>query len=186
MKIEPLKGWFRYTELMDQQSDPRGKAMLDNMRHHLKYECLGNPEIFATMVPDPEYRFYGSFDNSVLKGMPEIKNFYQNIWDGRTSLVELKIHRCAVADWGVACDGEWYQQVPGETLIAGGQDVSDPDAWYLSHAHLSWFFPFREVDGAMLLEGEICYIDDAGSTLEVIGAGDVLSVDEASASWAAL
>jgi len=137
-------------------------------------------------VPDPEYRFHGSFDNAVLKGTAEIKDFYQNIWDTRSSLVELEIHRCAVGDWGVACDGEWYQQIPGETLIAGGREESDPDAWYVSHAHLSWFFPFREVDGAMLLEGEVCYIDDSGSTLELLDAGDVLTLDEAIASWAAL
>jgi hypothetical protein len=183
MKIQPLKGWHRYTELMDAETDPRGKAMLDNMRHHLKYECLGDPEIFATMVPDPEYRFYASFDNAVLKGMPAIKDFYHNIWNTRSSLVELEIHRCAVADWGVACAGEWYQQIPGETLVADGKEVSDPDGWYLSHAHLSWFFPFREVDGAMLLEGEICYIDDPGSTLEPLAADDVLTLDEARASW---
>jgi hypothetical protein len=184
MKVQPLNGWYRYTELMDAESDPRRKAMLDNMRHHLKYECLCNPEIFQTIVPDPEYRFYASFDNAVLKGMDEVKNFYRNLWDSRSSLVELKIHRCAVADWGVACEGEWYQQTPGATLIADGQEVNDPDAWYLSHAHLSWFFPFREVDGVMLLEGEICYIDDPGSTLEMIDAGDVLTLEEAGAAWA--
>ena len=76
MRIEPLKGWHRYTELMNAQSDPRCQAMLDNMRHHLKYECLCDPEIFNTMVPSPEYRFYASFDNAVLKGMDEVKSFY--------------------------------------------------------------------------------------------------------------
>ncbi|MDH3643657.1 MAG: hypothetical protein OES38_16255 [Gammaproteobacteria bacterium] len=183
MKIQPLNGWNRYTELMNEQQDPRGKAMLDNMRHHLKYECLGDSEIFRTMVPDPEYRFYASFDNAVLKGMDAVEDFYHNIWNTRSSLVELKIHRCATADWGVACDGEWYQQVPGETLIADGKEVPDPEAWYLSHAYLSWFFPFREVDGQMLLEGEICYIDDPGSTLEQLDPADVLTLEEAAASW---
>ncbi len=86
----------------------------------------------------------------------------------------------------MACEGEWYQQVPGETLIANGQDVDDPDAWYLSHAHLSWFFPFREIDGRMLLEGEICYIDEPGSTLQKLDTADVITLEGAKASWAAL
>ncbi|NIP14141.1 MAG: hypothetical protein GWM88_05165 [Pseudomonadales bacterium] len=186
MRIEPLKGWHRYTELMNAEPDPRRKAMLDNMRHHLKYECLGDPAIFDSMVPDPEYRFYSSFDNAVLTGMAEVREFYYNIWNTRSSLVELAIHRCATADWGVACEGEWYQQVPGETLIANGQEADDPDAWYLSHAHLSWFFPFREVDGRMLLEGEICYIDEPGSTLQKLDTADVITLEGAKASWAAL
>ena len=72
--------------------------------------------------------------------------------------------------------------MPGANLAADGKDV-DPDAWYLSHAHLSWFFPFEEIDGKMLLGGEICYIDDPGSTLEKLDPKDVLSLEEARAAW---
>ena len=186
MRIDPLKGWHRYTELMNAEPDPRRRAMLDNMRHHLKYECLGDEAIFDSLVPDPEYRFYAGFDNAVLSGMEEVKAFYRNLWDSRSSLVELTIHRCATAEWGVACDGEWWQQVPGAALIADGRSVEDSNAWYLSHAHLSWFFPFREVDGRMLLEGEICYIDEPGSTLSRLATEDVLSLAEAGRKWAAL
>tara|TARA_A100001037_G_scaffold306262_1_gene350276 strand:- start:2731 stop:3291 length:561 start_codon:yes stop_codon:yes gene_type:complete len=186
MRIEPIKGWHRYTEFMNAETDPRRRAMLDNMRHHLKYECLCDPEIFDTMVPSPEYRFYGSFGNAVLKGMDEVKGFYQgDMWASQASLVELHIHRCAPADWGVACDGEWYQQIPGANLAADGADV-DPERWYLSHAHLSWFFPFEEIDGRMLLVGEICYIDDPGSTIEPLDPGDVLTLEEAREAWRAL
>jgi hypothetical protein len=183
MKIEPMNGWHAYTTLMNKEQDPKRKAMLDNMRHHLKYECLADPAIFETMVPDPEYKFYASYDNAVISGMDAVKEFYDNIWDTRSSLVELKISHCAAADWGVACAGEWLQQVPGATLLADGQDIPDPDAWYLSHAHLSWFFPFREVDGKMLLGGEICYIDEPAATLQQLDNKDVLTMEEAKASW---
>ncbi len=183
MKISPIKGWHAYTTHMDAETDPKRKAMLDNMRHHLKYECLADPEIFNTMVPEPDYRFYASYDNAVIKGMPDVQQFYYNIWDTRSSLVELNITHCAAADWGVACAGEWYQQVPGETLIADGTEVPDPDAWYLSRADLSWFFPFEEIDGKMLLVGEICYIDEAGATLTQLAPEDVLSMEEAQAEF---
>jgi len=186
MKIQPLKGWHAYTDLMNQEQDPRRKAMLENMRYHLKYECLADEEIFNTMVPDPEYKFYASYDNQVINGMAAVREFYDNIWNSRSSLVELKISHCAAADWGVACAGEWFQQVPGETLVANGQDIPNPDAWYLSQAHLSWFFPFREVDGVMKLVGEICYIDEAGATLHQLDDNDVLTMEEAKASWAAM
>ncbi len=183
MRIDPLKGWYRYTELMDSAQSPDEQAMLDNMRHHLKYECLGDPEIFNTLVPDPEYRFYASFDNAVLKGMTEVRRFYDDIWNSRSSLVELAIHRCATADWGVACEGEWYQQIPGATLIEQGTEVEEPSAWYLSHAHLSWFFPFRKLDGQVLLEGEICYIDEPGSSLTRLADEDVVSLEAVRAAW---
>lgn len=186
MKIDPLKGWHRYTELMDAETDPRRKAMLNNMRYHLKYECLGDPVIFDSMISEPDYRFYPTFGVSTIKGMGPVKDFYANMWDGEQSLVELKITYCAPADWGVACAGEWLQQVPGKTLIADGNTDVDPDAWYLSHAHLSWFFPFEEVDGKMLLVGEICYIDGPGATLTKLDDADVLTMDEAKAAWAAL
>lgn len=180
-----MAGWEKYTALMDAAEDPRSKAMIDNMRHHLKYKCLADPVIFETMVPDPLYRFYSCFDNAVLTGMDEVKAFYFSLWDSGASLFELDIHHCATADWGAACDGEWYQQVPGTALIAAGNTDVDPDGWYLSHAHLSWFFPYREVDGVILLEGEICYVDEANSTLEELDPADVVTMDEARASFAA-
>jgi len=183
MKIDPLKGWHRYTELMNAETDPRRKAMLANMRYHLKYECLGDHEIFNTMIPEPDYRFYPTFGVSTIKGMGPVKEFYYNMWDSEQSLVELKINYCAAADWGVACAGEWLQQIPGKTLIADGNTDVDADAWYLSHAHLSWFFPFEEIDGKMLLVGEICYIDGEGATLTKLDDSDVLTMEEAKAAW---
>lgn len=186
MKIDPLKGWHRYTELMNAETDPKRKAMLNNMRFHLKYECLGDHAIFDSMIPNPDYRFYPAFGVSTIQGMGPVKEFYYNMWDNDQSLVELKIDYCAPADWGVACAGEWLQQVPGKTLIADGNTDVDPDAWYISHAHLSWFFPFEEIDGKMLLVGEICYIDGDGATLTKLDDADVLTMEEAKASWAAL
>ncbi len=186
MRIDPLKGWHRYSDLMAQQPTPEGRAMLDNMRHHLKFECLGDPAIFETMVPEPVYRFFGGYGNTVLEGMEAVQQFYRDIWDSRSSLVELAIHRCAVADWGVACDGEWWQQMPGDFLAAQGTPDVDTGRWYVSHAHLSWFFPFENIDGRTCLQGEICYLDEAGSSLEAINDEDVLSLDAAQRAWAEL
>lgn len=59
----------------------------------------------------------------------------------------------------------------------------EADAFYLSHANLSWFFPFHEVDGKMLLGGEICYVDEANATLDKLDPADVLTLEEARASW---
>jgi len=182
-KIEPVKGWHKYTKFMNSFSDKKHKNMLNNMRHHLKYECLKDPEIFNTLIPDPEYRFYGGFNNAIINGIEDVKAFYYGIWDSDSSLVELDIHHCSVGDWGVACDGEWYQQMPGKVLIEQGNEDMDPNAYYLSHAHLSWFFPFREVNGLMLLEGEICYLDELGSTLNKLEKSDVASLEEVKDSW---
>ena len=182
-KINPNKDLYRYTEFMDSFSDHRHKSMLNNMRHHLKYECLQDPEIVNTIVPNPEYKFFGSFNNGVLRGMKEVKDFYYNMWNSHSSLIELEIHHCSPGDWGVACDGEWYQQVPGKALIEQGDKTVDPDKWYLSHAHLSWFFPFEDINGEMLLGGEICYIDETGSSLDELDSKDILTLEGARNSW---
>lgn len=185
MKIDILQGWHRYTELMHAQKTPRTKAMLDNMRHHLKYELLCDPEIFNTMIPQPEYRFYASFNNETLIGMPAIQGFYHNMWDSRSSLVELTVDRCAADDWGVACEGAMIQQCPGEALIAQGQDL-DAGAWYLAESRLAWFFPYEDIDGEVKLVGEIIYGDDPNMTFKKIEDEDVLSMDGARAAYAAL
>ena len=183
MRVRPFAGWENYTEIMNGLDDPRHKAMLDNMRYHCKYECLQDPTIFDTMVPVPEYKFYSCFDNAVLTDMEQVQKFYYDLWASNSSLFEVRIHHCAAADWGVACDGEWWQQIPGKALIDAGTPDIEADEFYLSHANLSWFFPYEEIDGKMLLGGEICYVDEANSTLEKLDPADVLTMEEAVASW---
>ena len=182
-KLDLNIGLLKYTEYMNSFTNPDYKSMLNNMRHHLKYECLQDKEIFNTIVPNPEYKFYGSFDNASLKGMDEIKDFYYTLWDSESSLVELHINHCSPGDWGVACDGEWYQQIPGKLLIEQGNDNIDKDSFYISHANLSWFFPFEKVNGKMLLVGEICYIDEIGSSLTKLDPNHVLALSEAKNNW---
>jgi len=182
-KLDLTIGWHKYTEFMNSFSNPKYKLMLNNMRHHLKYECLQDPEIFNTIIPNPEYKFYGSFNNAALNGMEEIKDFYYNLWNSNSSLVELHIDHCSPGDWGVACDGEWFQQIPGQTLYDQGNKDVNPKSFYLSHAHLSWFFPFKEIDEEMLLVGEICYIDELGSSLEELDKNNILTLEEAKKNW---
>ena len=115
--------------------------------------------------------------------MQEVKDFYYNMWNSHSSLIELEIHHCSPGNWGVACDGEWYQQVPGDALIEQGDETVDKDKWYLSHAHLSWFFPFEDINGKILLSGEICYIDETGGSLDELDSKDVLTLEDARNSW---
>ena len=185
MKIDVLQGWHRYTELMHAQTTPNTKAMLDNMRHHLKYELLCDPKLFETMIPEPEYKFYSSFSGGILKGRPAVEGFYHDMWDSESSLVELTVDLCSADDWGVACEGAWIQQCPGESLVSQGRDV-DKDAWYLASSRIAWFFPYEEIDGKMRLIGEIIYGDDEGMTFTKIAKDDVLTIEEAKASFAAL
>jgi hypothetical protein len=173
-KISVRSGWDAYTRLMSgDPSRSREDAMLHNMRLHHRYECLADPRIFATMVPEPEYHFYGSRGNAILHGMDEVQAFYYSAWASRSSLVELDVDYVAFADWGAAAAGCMRQQVPAAD---GG--------WSLVETHLSWFFPYREIGGQILLGGEVCHIDAAGATRTPIAPADVLSMDEAAAQFA--
>jgi hypothetical protein len=183
VKVDISKGWKQYTAWMDQEPDPRRKAMIHNMRLHHKYECLADPAIFDTMVPKPEYVFYMGADPTVLKGMDEVQSFYYGNWEADSSFVDLEVTRCATNDWGAACDGSFYQQVPGSTLIAQGRDIPDPDAFYLAHTCMSWFFPYEDIDGEVKLGGEICYIDTSDQSLIKLDPKDVLTMEEARNNW---
>jgi hypothetical protein len=158
MRVDILKGWRQYTEFMDRESDPRARAMLHNMRLHHKYECLVDPAIFDTMVPEPEYRFYAANGTTRLEGMKAVQGFYFDNWNHGRGLVDLNIEHCATAEWGVACDGWFDMQTPG--AAAGGRSRADaePEAHYLVRVQMSWFFPYETIDGEEKLWGEIWYI----------------------------
>lgn len=191
-KISVRSGWDAYTKLMTgEPTHAREDAILHNMRLHHRYECLADRRIFATMVPEPEYRFYGVAGNVQLHGMDEVKAFYEGNWAARSSLVELHVEFVAFGDWGAAAAGFMRQQVPAESAgffppeESDGDDVPPAEAeWYLLETHLSWFFPYEEIDGEVRLGGEVCYVDAGGTTRTPIAPADVLSMDEAVAQFA--
>lgn len=166
---------------METASSESEVQMLHNMRLHHKYECLADPRMFATMVPEPEYRFYGSRGNPVLVGMEEVQAFYYAQWAARSILVELSVNYVAFAGWGAAAAGAMRQQVPADTI---GDRVGGDAEWSLVETHLSWFFPYREIDRVVRLEGEICHIDGVGATISPIAPDDVLTMSEAAAEFA--
>jgi hypothetical protein len=181
MKIRTISGWDAYTSLMDDTKSEREQQILHNMRLHHKYECLGDPRIFDTMVPEPEYRFYGSRGNPVLVGMEQVQAFYYAQWESQSSLVELDVSHLAFADWGAAAAGSMRQQVPAAAL---GDRATSGAEWYLVETHLSWFFPYRDIDGDVRLEGEVCHIDGAGAKITPISPEHVLTMEEAVAEFA--
>jgi hypothetical protein len=183
VRVDILKGWRRYTELMDLETDPKAKAMLHNMRLHHKFECLVDPAIFDTMVAEPEYRFHTSTGTTRLKGMKEVQGFYHGNWERGSSLVDLNIEHCATADWGVACDGWFDMQSPGASLVSQGASGLDPNAHYRVRVQMSWFFPYETVGGEQKLWGEICYISAGAAPPTKLSASDVLTLEEARASW---
>jgi hypothetical protein len=182
-KISVRSGWDAYTKLMTgEAADARNDAILHNMRLHHRYECLADRRIFPTMVPEPEYRFYGAAGNIQLHGMDEVQAFYEGNWAARSSLVELHVEFVAFGDWGAAAAGFMRQQVPAESAGFFPSDDATPvdeADWYLLETHLSWFFPYEEIGGEVRLGGEVCYVDAAGTTRTPVAPADVLSMAEA-------
>ena len=162
-KISVRSGWDAYTRLITGDGDhAREDAILHNMRLHHRYECLADRRIFATMVPEPDYRFYGAGGNIQLHGMAEVQSFYEANWAAQSSLVELHVEFVAFGDWGAAAAGFMRQQVPAESAgffkseSAGTDEVpADEAGWYLLETHLSWFFPYEDIDGEVRLGGEV-------------------------------
>lgn len=191
-KISVRSGWDACTRLMKNDGDhAREDAILHNMRLHHRYECLADHRILATMVPEPEYRFYGVAGNIQLHGMAEVQAFYEANWAARSSLVELHVEFVAFGDWGAAAAGFMRQQVPAESAGFFKSDSerademrADEAEWYLVETHLSWFFPYEDIDGEVRLGGEVCYVDAGGTTRTPVAPGDVLTLDEAVAQFA--
>lgn len=108
LALDLKRGWDADDQAAQKTDDPRHKAILEQMKDHLKWEVLGRPDkVPETVAPDGIYQFYGLGSSIELGNFDEIRAFYQGMVDDGTNVLQLDIDHLAVADWGLSAHGTW-------------------------------------------------------------------------------
>lgn len=167
--------------LLERTTDPHHRAILRNYRRHALFEVTGNwkrilaPEM---TVAQPLYRVTQLGTTTELNGYDAVAAFYSSLTERELAAffgpIDINV---VVADWGIASHGLWGIQMPGQALVAEGEDV-DPDRHYnvTYNQAMIWYY----TDDARLI-GEHIWKETSLRTIEPLDDADVFTLEQAAA-----
>lgn len=164
--------------LLETTDNPHHRAILHNYRRHVYLEVCGRiDEILAPdmTVPYPRYRICWAGTTRMLDGPDQVRAFYTELGHAGAVLWNTD-EQIAVADWGFASELTLNQLVSGRALIAGGEDIDDPDAVYRLKSRQAFVWPYTP---EAKLIGEHIYEDAASREITKPNPADVVSPERA-------
>jgi len=165
-------------ELLRTTENPRHRAILSNYRRHALLEVSGRYEEILTpdmTVEHPVYRLTEGPQTIVLDGHREVHDFYASLCGAGANVMGPAEEQLVVADWGFASECMFHHFMPGR-LLAGTEDIDDPDAIYVVKHILAFHWPYDE-RGRLI--GEHVYEDTASRTVEKVAPEDVVTPEMA-------
>lgn len=150
--IDPNAGRKAVEAKLAATTNPRHRSMLQTVADHLGAEADGTVEgLLATLVPEPQYKFWNNGADRGPKGYEAVKAFYEALVAARRGHLEYALDRIVVDDDVVITEGYITAYQPGRVAQNVGYNITELDATYLvvSRALIVW--PF-DADARMIGE----------------------------------
>ncbi|HKD66199.1 MAG TPA: nuclear transport factor 2 family protein [Candidatus Binataceae bacterium] len=161
MKINPRNTWRLVEQRLATETDPRLRRNLQTILAHMKAEAaLDLDALMATVAQDAHYHAYSSGAPRMNpRGKAAIRQFYVDFAASGAYRLELDVDRLIVDVHCVLTEGVMRMAYPGQTLIAMGHQVDDPQAFYLFETRMAVVWPMNEQG---LILGEDSYVGTDG------------------------
>lgn len=140
MKIYPLKMLEQLKGKLAATSNPRHRALLENVIEHVSAELDGRDveRIMKTLVPNPQFHWYGfGYGDVGPKGDAAVRAHYGKMLGEGYNIHQHDFKRIVVDDNTVFLDGPIHIIFPGKVLQGMQLAVDDPEASYL-FSYYSW------------------------------------------------
>jgi hypothetical protein len=148
--FDPESSWKALEDRMEQESDPVCRALLEQVRDHMRAEIGGQLEpLMETLIDEPRYHFRSMGPEGGPKGREAVHVFYEAMIAGGGNRFQFDIERIFVDAGGVVTEGKMRQPISGEAVKASGVDevdgaAVDPAKTYLSENHILTVWPAGE------------------------------------------
>jgi hypothetical protein len=177
MKVDPTRTWAAVEAAYEAETNPRHKALLKEVRDHMKTEVCGDIEgLMATLTAEPQYHIWGQGPDRGPKGRLAVRAFYEMLIGSGGNLFEFNIEKIVVDDTAVVTEGRLRNTHAGSVLLAAGVtqvngEPVDAEARYVSNAQLLTVWP-ADPDGKLIGE-DIYFGTNPFDQLEKLAPGDV-------------
>lgn len=148
--FEPERSWDALEKRIREETDPVARALLEQVRDHLRAEIRGELEpLMDTLVAEPRYHFRLNGPDGGPKGRAAVRGFYEAMIAGGGNRFHFDIDRIFVDAGGVVTEGVMRQEISGDAVRAAGVEAIagtdvDPDETYLSETHILTVWPAGE------------------------------------------
>jgi len=152
LDFDPSRTWKVVQEKLNRTTNPRHRAMLQELLDHARGEVEGDLErVMGTLSANPAYRGVRSGPKQPV-GTDEIRDFYVNeVFGGGRFCIEGNKDRIVVDDDTIITEGTMRVMLWGRDLERQGAPVDDRDAVYLMTVRLLIVWPFDR-DGKIIGE----------------------------------
>jgi hypothetical protein len=156
-RFDPDRSWASLERRMAEESDPRCRAALEQVRDHLRTEISGDlVGLMATLDDEPRYHLWGLPVEGGPKGRAAVEEFYTQMMAGGGHRFEFAIERIVVDHDAVVTEGLMRQRIPGSAIAASGIDqvegeAVDAEADYLAETQILTVWPIS-ADGRIMGE----------------------------------
>jgi limonene-1,2-epoxide hydrolase len=155
--FDPTRTWVAVEARLDAEQDPAVKALLTQVRDHMKSEIEGDFDaLMETLIDEPRYHFWGTPEEGGPKGREAVASFYRNMIDSGGNRFHFEVERVFADATGVVTEGRMRQPMSGAIVATSGVTEVDGEpvdsaATYLSEWQILTVWP-AGVDGRLVGE----------------------------------
>ena len=155
--FEPERTWLAVERRLAEEKDPTTRALLAEVRDHMRSEIGGDFEaLMATLIDEPQYHFWGTGEDGAPKGRAAVEEFYRGMFASGGNRFHFEVERVFADAGGVVTEGRMLQPMAGAIVAASGvEEVDgapvDASAEYLAEWQLLTVWPAGK-DGKLVGE----------------------------------
>jgi hypothetical protein len=137
--------WKSIEKRLAVTTDARHRALLENILEHHRGEAARNiGRVMATLVPEPEYHFWGSGRDTGPKGAAAVREYYKNYFRMSALIIAAPKDRIVVDDNTISHEGRIVTLTTAADAQARGYNIDDESAHYILHSRSVMFWSFTE------------------------------------------
>lgn len=140
--------------LLETTENPHHRAILENYRRHAMLEVCGRWREILTpdmTVAEPVYIVHSKTGAALLDGHAAVAGLYESYYDTDSCTILLEDEVLIVGDWGFSSEAMSHRLWRGKWLREQGEDIDDPEAWYIASNMTGMFWPYSR-DAKMMGE----------------------------------
>jgi limonene-1,2-epoxide hydrolase len=129
IQFDPESSWLPLEARMEQETHPRIRANLEEVRNHMRAEIMGeHGPLMDTLTQDPVYHMWGLPEENGPKGREVISLFYKNMIDTGGNRFHFDIRLIVADENTVMTEGVMRTLMPAAVLRASGIEEVDGDS----------------------------------------------------------